>query len=118
MFYLFFLIVTLSEIVKMKKIQLILASLFFSVILLSFSVENSSNQVRSYGISENDPSQIRLDLNPDNSFYFRYFSNLSEQIELKGTWTLKGKKLILEAADGTKKFHSVWRTVSAGQKIK
>ena len=91
------------------KLTLILTLL----ILSSFTTTNTF--IGTFGVSAADPSQIKLSINADNTFSYQDLSVLGKAINVKGTWTMKGKKVILKSDDATAKFHSVWSFDEAGK---
>lgn len=62
-----------------------------------------------YGVSENDPSQIELKLNSNFEFTYRDFSNPDEKIQTSGTYTLDKNTVVLTAENEELKFHDKWR---------
>ncbi len=71
-----------------------------------------------YGVSDSDPSAIRLTLNADHTFAYRDLSNPDKRIEVSGTWVLKHSKVTLKSAQNGVKFHKVWKIESDGNAAK
>jgi hypothetical protein len=92
-------------------------TLLATVILMSsFSINNTHQFIGTYGVSASDPSQIKLILNPDHTFYYQDFSNSGKKIIAAGNWTLSGNKVVLE--DNDIKFHTVWTFENNGEVAK
>ena len=92
---------------------------FLTIIFLSsFADKNSNEFIGTYGVSGSDPSQIRLTINSDNTFYYQDFSVPDKKIVIKGNWTLKGRKVFLRHSDSQVKFHNVWTILGNGQVAK
>lgn len=85
---------------------LMLVTLF--VLLSSFTRSTQSSFIGTFGVTASNPSQIKLVLNADHTFYYQDFSVTSQQITVNGKWTLKGKNVLLKANNPTKRFHKVW----------
>lgn len=88
------------------------------IFLSSFTDKNPNTFLGSYGVSATDPSQIKLTINFDNTFYYQDFSIPTKKIEVKGNWTLKGNRVFLIENNGNKKFHNVWTIIENGQVAK
>ncbi|WP_317899776.1 hypothetical protein [Aurantibacillus circumpalustris] len=84
----------------------------------SFANEHSNEFIGTYGVSSSDPSQIKLTINSDHTFYYQDFSVSDKKIIMKGNWTLKGQKVILNGNNSEKNFHHVWHFVENGQVAK
>ncbi|PBQ33261.1 hypothetical protein CNR22_16255 [Sphingobacteriaceae bacterium] len=100
---------------KTIKILTVLATI---ILMSSFTNKNTTEFIGTYGVTASDPAQIKLVLNSDQTFYYQDFSMQDNKISVKGTWTLKGKKVILKGSDSTKKFHSIWTFSANGQVAK
>lgn len=89
---------------------------FFTTCLLMLmligisSAKAQSNVAGTYGVSIDDPSNIRLVIHPDNTFTYTDHSNSKKMIDVSGTWLLKGKKLVLKSSANTK-FHNRWKII-------
>jgi hypothetical protein len=92
----------------MKKAFNHLALLAIVLLMSSFTSLNVHQFIGTYGVSVNDPSQIILTINSDQTFYYQDFSVIEKKIVVKGSWLLKGNKVVLKENDTTKKFHNVW----------
>jgi hypothetical protein len=89
------------------------------VILMSSFANTSVNQfIGTYGVSVNDPSEIKLTINADKTFYYQDFSVSYKKIVTNGSWTLKGNKLVLKDNGAEQKFHDVWTFDKNGQVAK
>jgi hypothetical protein len=95
-----------------------LAVIVTAILLLSFTNKNSNNFIGTYGVSESDPSEIKLIINSDHTFNYHDYSNPNKKISVSGTWTLKGKKVLLVNSNSEKKFHTVWTFAKNGQVAK
>jgi len=102
----------------MTKSIKFLTTLLTIILLSSFTEKNPNEFFGTYGVSASDPSQIRLTINSDNTFYYQDFSNPDKKITSTGNWTLKGKKLLLKDSNSNKKFHNVWTISENGQVAK
>lgn len=100
---------------KNSPIKLFVALLGF-LALLSFSNSNPETVFGTYSVYDSDPAQIKLIVNSDNTFYYQDFSNTYNKIEVTGTWTQKGDKILLNENNFTGKFHNVW-TIDANGKV-
>lgn len=82
-------------------------TLLVTVLLMSsFTKRNIDDFIGTYGVSGSNPSQIKLIINSDHTFYYQDFSVSDKKIVTKGNWTLKGNKIVLKEKDI--KFHNVW----------
>lgn len=97
----------------MKHIFTFLTTLTTIVLLSSFTTTNTF--IGTFGVSESDPSQIKLSIKADNTFTYQDLSVAGNAINVKGTWTIKGKKVILKSDDATEKLHRVWSFDEAGK---
>jgi hypothetical protein len=85
-----------------------------AVIFLSYSFTiNNPNYIGTYGVSNDDPSEITLDIHKDGTFNFQDMSNTSKPIKTKGTWSLKRSSIILES-NQPMKFHCKWKFSADG----
>ena len=82
----------------------------------SFIYKDTIEYIGTYEVSESDPSQIKLTINRDHTFYYQDFSINDKKIVVKGTWTLQGKRIILHGSNSEKKYHNVW-TISEDGKV-
>jgi len=90
---------------KAIKFLTVVATLIF---MSSFIDDKANNFIGTYGVSASDPAQIKLTINSDHTFWYQDFSIADEKINIKGNWTLKGKKVVLNDNNSNKKFHTVW----------
>jgi len=90
-------------------------AVFVTIILMSSFIEKNADKfIGTYGVSASDPSQIKLTINRDHTFYYQDLSIPDKKIIINGNWILKGKKIILEN-HSQEKFHNVWTFVKNGQ---
>lgn len=87
-------------------------------ILMSFTNKNTDPFLGTYGVSASDPSEIKLTINPDHTFYYQDFSNPDKKIKVRGNWALKNKKVVLTGNGSEKNFHNVWTITNHGQVAK
>lgn len=102
----------------MTKSIKFLTTLMTIIFLSSFTDKNLNEFIGTYGVSASDPSQIKLTINSDNTFYYQDFSIPDKKIVIKGNWTLKGKKVFLRDNSSNVKFHNVWTILENGQVAK
>jgi len=102
----------------MTKSIKFLTTLMTIIFLSSFTDKNPNEFIGTYGVSASDPSQIKLTINSDNTFYYQDFSIADKKIVIKGNWTLKGKKVFLKDNGTNEKFHNVWTILENGQVAK
>jgi hypothetical protein len=102
----------------MTKSIKFLTTLMTIIFLSSFTDKNLNELIGTYAVSVSDPSQIKLTINPDNTFYYQDFSVLDKKIVITGNWTLKGKKVFLKDNSSNRKFHNVWTILENGQVAK
>jgi hypothetical protein len=95
-----------------------LTTLMTMILLSSFTYENHDEITRTCGVSVSDPSQIKLTINPDHTFYYQDFSISDNRIIIRGQWTLSGNKVRLKDHKSSKKFHKVWVITKNGQVAK
>ena len=99
----------------MKKSLKVLSFVALLALLSSFRPESTANFIGTYGVSESDPSAIRLELKADNSFTYR---DPNYKVDLSGTWVQKGHKVLLLAKNCDKRFHKVWSFDKEGKVAK
>ena len=95
-----------------------LTGLLAIIFLTSFTDKNTNEFIGTYGVSASDPSQIKLTINSDNTFYYQDFSAPDKKIIIKGNWTIKGKKVLLKDNGTNGKFHDVWTILEDGKVAK
>ncbi len=99
----------------MKKSIRIPLLLIFVLSLFAFTADETKEFVGTYGVSAGNPSQIRLTLNADHSFYFQDLSVAAKKIVVNGTWKIKNSRVILHSNDNNKKFHRIWTFTNKGK---
>ena len=95
----------LSQKKSYRYVKLITMTNFTKLLLITFLLsisfaftDNADNKIiGTYGVSENDPSQIELIINDDFSFTYHDFSNEKQSIQVYGTWNLKNNAIILHS---------------------
>jgi hypothetical protein len=102
----------------MFKTTKIIAAFASIVLLSSFNGADLTNHTGTYGVSESDPSQIKLIIHADQTFYYQDFSVPDKKIIVSGTWTQREKKVILDDSASETNFHSVWTFKENGQVAK
>lgn len=87
---------------------------FFVTAFVLFSFLITENQIiGTYGVSD-----IQLTIYSNNTFLFKDFTNSVKKFEKKGTWKMKGKKMILKSNSEKDKFHNIWTFHQNGQVAK
>lgn len=71
-----------------------------------------------YGVSQNDPSQIELKLSKDYSFNYQDFSNVSEAIKISGTYQIVNNTIHLNSNNSKIEFHDKWKLSNDKKVIK
>lgn len=99
----------------MKKTIQTLTLIATIALMSSFAEKNSDQFIGTYGVSAEDPSQIKLTINSDHTFYYQDFSVSDKKIVTKGSWTIKGNKIVLKDNNTSTKFHNVWAFDKTGQ---
>ncbi len=99
----------------MIKTVKLLAACTVIILCASFTNKALTGYIGTYGVSASDPAQIKLAIQADHSFYYQDFSVPAKKIIVNGHWTLKGKKVILNADGAVKKFHNVWTFEGNGE---
>jgi hypothetical protein len=102
----------------MKKAIIFLLMTACVAVMSSFSEGNINEFVGNYGVCANDPSQIKLTINADHTFYYQDFSVSENKIIVKGNWTLEGNKVVLIDNNTDMKFHDTWTFEENGQVAK
>lgn len=85
-----------------------LTTIFIMVFSMSFTTQNYNNIIGTYGVSDSDPSQIKLTINKEFTFSYQDFSNTKKPINVSGTWKLNGNKIYLKNYNSHVKFHHIW----------
>lgn len=96
----------------------IFLAILFLTLTVAFTVKPNSGFIGIYGVSENDPSQIKLTVNSDNTFSFQDFSNPDAKIDVNGKWELKKNTIWLISDSSNTSFHNKWRFTKSGQVAK
>ncbi|MBK8487715.1 MAG: hypothetical protein IPL48_08000 [Bacteroidetes bacterium] len=96
---------------KSIKVLTVIATI---LIMSSFANKSSEMFIGTYGVSDSDPSQIKLTINSDNTFYYQDFSIPGEETNITGNWILEGKKVLLKDNNSNDKFHNVWTFIDNG----
>ncbi len=103
----------------MIKATKLLTALMTIILLSSFTTKNANDFIGTYGVSASDPAQITLTIHADHTFSYQDFSTPDQKITVKGNWTLKGQKVILQDTNSADtKFYNVWSFVENGQVAK
>ncbi len=100
---------------KTFKLFSLLAAFF---LLSAFNYKDGQPILGSYGVSTNDPAQIKLTLKEDGSFTYQDLSNPKQKILVNGTYTQKGNKVILKSTENTVSFHHIWTIKQDGSTAK
>lgn len=100
----------------MKKLSIALIISLFTLPHLAFT-PNEGLSV-SYGVSSSNPAQILLELHDDLSFTYQDLSVAERPVRVEGVYTLRGKRIVLEAHDTQIRFHDHWRMTDEGNAIK
>ena len=95
----------------------IILTSFFAVILValtSFTKHTSERFIGVFGVSENDPSEIELVLNEDQTYTYKDLSNPNNPINVFGKWIFKKDHFILLNKGSNASFHSKWKISNDG----
>ncbi len=92
--------------------------LFVVITAASFKNNTSPNFIGVYGVSANDPAQIKLTLNENRTFAYQDFSNPDRKICIKGNWILQKNTVVLKSNDLQGRFHNRWRFSDDGKLAK
>lgn len=92
-----------------------LTTMMTIILMSSFTDTHTNEFIGTYGVSASDPSQIKLTISSDHTFYYQDFSIPDKKIMVKGSWTLKGKKILLADNNSSSNFHNVWTFIENGQ---
>jgi len=99
----------------MKNVFRTFAFALFFVTLSSFSWTSEKEITGTYGVSDNDPSGIKLTLNEDHTFTYTDFSNPSKKIDVSGNWELKRNVVVLTNYTSDYSFHTNWKIEQNGE---
>ena len=100
-----------------NRIKPVLSVLLITV-CFAFSNLDNDGLIATYGVSSNDPSQIRLELREDFTFTYKDFSRVDSKIEVQGTYSLYKSRVLLNASDEGIKFHDEWKITDDGMTAK
>lgn len=99
------------------SLRLILA-LFIVGVSFSFTSNPALDFTGTYGVSESDMSQIKLQLNPDMTFEYQDFSDSQNKIKVAGNWTANKNVVELHSSDLSPDFHDKWKVEKDGNAVK
>lgn len=102
----------------MKSIFKIAIAAFSLSICFAFTSNKNEGLNATYGVSENDPSQIELRLNDDFTFTYQDFSKSTAKIQIEGTYQIKNNKIQLIAEGEAIGFHDTWKITEDGSSAK
>ena len=102
----------------MKNALQLLGLLLLLSTSLAFSSKGDANFYGTYGVSAVDPSQIKLQILENHTFVFQDHSQAKHAVHVSGTWTIKGRKVILNSSNQENDFHRVWTFENNGQVAK
>ncbi len=86
-------------------------------VMISFAFANPNTALKAtYGVSLNDPSQIKLQLNNDFSFTYQDYSNVDKPIDVEGTYKIDGKLIMLNSTSNSS-YHNKWKITNDGCRI-
>lgn len=111
-------IYTKSKKKHMKMLTNSVVAILFFVAASSFTNYAPYDFIGTYGVCDSDPSQIKLTLNTDHTFFYQDFSNPRKKIDVMGHWALKGNVVTLENHNSAYAFHDKWRFFKGGQVAK
>lgn len=100
----------------MKKFFQLSLSAIALAMLFAFATPPTEGLDATYGVASTDPSHIELHLHKDLTFTFQDLSNPNRSIHAKGTYTVKGQTIKLDANDGEISFHKKWKISKDGMK--
>lgn len=98
----------------MKKPFLNLSLIATILAFASFSTERPGAIIGTYGVPDADPSAIRLSIRADHTFSYQDRSKRENSRTVNGTWTSKGRKVVLQASTPAR-FHRIWFITDEGQ---
>jgi hypothetical protein len=102
----------------MIKATKILVTVMTIIVMSSFTNKNPGDFFGTYGVSASDPAHIILTMNADHTFYYQDYSAPGKKIDVKGNWTMRGQRVILQNDHSGVKFHDVWSFDENGQVAK
>ena len=102
----------------MKKLHFTSLSALLFIITLAFKGPEVAKISGTYGVSEDNPAQIKLILNEDYTYTYQDYSRPANKIELSGKWELKKDRTVFLISDKEKSFHQKWKISEDGQTAK
>ncbi len=81
----------------------------------AFTIVDKPNFIGTYGVSEGDPSQIKLTLLEDKTFSYQDFSNPKQKIQVNGNWECNGKTVVLTNYESEAAIHNRWKFTNDGK---
>lgn len=88
------------------------------LLMSSFTKKQADFFIGTYSTSASDPSQIKLIINSDHTFYYQDFSIASNKIICSGKWEQRNTKIFLIDEKSKGKFHNIWSFKNNGGKAK
>ena len=93
----------------MKKLALLSFLVLFSFAAFAGNPSDKKDWIGTYGVSQNDPAQIELQLLEDGTFSYQDFSDTQNKLKISGNWHVEKGHLILEDEGAASTFHSKWK---------
>ena len=78
------------------------------VLMTSVTNKQADFFIGTYSTTAADPSQIKLIINSDHTFYYQDFSIAANRIKCSGIWEQRNAKVFLIDEKNKGKFHAVW----------
>jgi hypothetical protein len=88
------------------------------VLMTSVTNKQADFFIGTYSTTAADPSQIKLIINSDHTFYYQDFSIAAKKIICSGIWEQRNTKVFLTDEKNNGKFHAVWTFKNNGEKAK
>jgi|GEM_PF-779138 len=86
--------------------------------LTALSTKAQTHVIKTFGVSQADPSNIKLVLHADQTFTYQDFSLPTQKVRVSGTYTVRGAHIKLNASSAEKyAFHDRWKKVNNGSAI-
>ena len=102
----------------MKSIIKLTIGIYTIFVCFSFTLPNNNGLNVTYGVSNDDPSQIELALNSNYTFTYQDLSIKTKKIMVEGTYHLKKDKIILNSDNEQINYHNKWKISDNGLSIK
>jgi hypothetical protein len=102
----------------MKSIFKIAIAVFSLSMCFAFTSNKTDGLNATYGVSEDDPSMIELQLNEDFTFMYQDFSNSAAKTQIQGTYQIRNNKIHLNGKDEAIEFHDLWKIAEDGKTAK